>query len=258
MQDYLIDFQIFQTNINCRKRIFSNILTSIDRMDHYKQNVGVYKLAYDDNEGIGMVTALVLQLIQFSTDLPGKLSNNGKQEANMRQNDCNKTEEEIMENWGTTVSLAEKFLQNFYDKYQDREVEIDGPVMLVDFENLSPPEDRSKLYKKMFPSPLADRTGIRQLFENFVNDLWKTVNLPEWPASEFLLNLLSAMLVKHISNKSTEHSMRIVSLKYLGTIAARMRKLTIESGYYKKPSLDKLINVVRGKLDDQVPADHIQ
>ena len=40
-----------------------------------------------------------------------------------------------------------------------------------------------------------DEDDFRPLFENFVQDLLTTLNLPEWPASEVLLTLLGMLLV---------------------------------------------------------------
>ena len=40
-----------------------------------------------------------------------------------------------------------------------------------------------------------DEDDFRPLFENFVQDLLTTLNLPEWPASEVLLALLGILLV---------------------------------------------------------------
>ena len=40
-----------------------------------------------------------------------------------------------------------------------------------------------------------DEDDFRPLFENFVQDLLTTLNLPEWPASEVLLTLLGILLV---------------------------------------------------------------
>ena len=41
-----------------------------------------------------------------------------------------------------------------------------------------------------------DEDDYRPLFENFVQDLLSTLNLPEWPASEALLTLLARLLVR--------------------------------------------------------------
>ena len=40
-----------------------------------------------------------------------------------------------------------------------------------------------------------DEDDFRPLFDNFVQDLLTTLNLPEWPASELLLTLLGMLLV---------------------------------------------------------------
>lgn len=40
-----------------------------------------------------------------------------------------------------------------------------------------------------------DEEDFRPLFENFVQDLLSTLNLPEWPSSEVLLTLLGMLLV---------------------------------------------------------------
>uniref|UniRef100_A0A671KB38 Nipped-B protein n=1 Tax=Sinocyclocheilus anshuiensis TaxID=1608454 RepID=A0A671KB38_9TELE len=69
----------------------------------------------------------------------------------------------------------------------------------------------------------------RPLFENFVQDLLSTVNKPEWPASELLLSLLGRLLVHQFSNKQTEMALRVASLDYLGTVAARLRKDSVTS-----------------------------
>lgn len=44
-----------------------------------------------------------------------------------------------------------------------------------------------------------DEDDFRPLFENFVQDLLTTLNLPEWPASEVLLTLLGMLLVSRYS-----------------------------------------------------------
>uniref|UniRef100_A0A671SA66 Nipped-B protein n=1 Tax=Sinocyclocheilus anshuiensis TaxID=1608454 RepID=A0A671SA66_9TELE len=63
----------------------------------------------------------------------------------------------------------------------------------------------------------------RPLFENFVQDLLSTVNKPDWPAAELLLSLLGRL------NKQTEMALRVASLDYLGTVAARLRKDAVTS-----------------------------
>ncbi|CAF3680836.1 unnamed protein product [Rotaria sordida] len=68
----------------------------------------------------------------------------------------------------------------------------------------------------------------RIIFENFLADLLTTANRPEWPASEILLTLLSRILMKNFSNQSLSIQIRLQSLEYLGSVAAQLRKDTIE------------------------------
>ncbi|CAF4446676.1 unnamed protein product, partial [Rotaria sp. Silwood2] len=68
----------------------------------------------------------------------------------------------------------------------------------------------------------------RIIFENFLADLLTTANRPEWPSSEILLTLLSRILMKNFSNQSLPIQTRLQSLEYLGSVAAQLRKDTIE------------------------------
>eukprot|EP00062_Callorhinchus_milii_P027175 gi/632990162/ref/XP_007884036.1/ PREDICTED: nipped-B-like protein [Callorhinchus milii] len=90
----------------------------------------------------------------------------------------------------------------------------------------------------------------RPLFENFVQDLLSTVNKPEWPAAELLLSLLGRLLVHQFSNKSTEMALRVASLDYLGTVAARLRKDAV-SCKMDRESIDRILKQVAG-IEDEV------
>lgn len=68
----------------------------------------------------------------------------------------------------------------------------------------------------------------RIIFENFLDDLLATANRPEWPASEILLTFLSRILMKNFSNQSMPIQVRLQSLEYLGSVAAQLRKDSIE------------------------------
>lgn len=90
----------------------------------------------------------------------------------------------------------------------------------------------------------SGETDFRPLFENFIYDLLTTVNKPEWPASELLLSQLGTLLVKYMSDKTIEQAIRVVSLEYLGIVAARLRKDTVESRC-KVNTMDALIKCIK-------------
>lgn len=164
-----------------------------------------------------MITALILQLIQCSTVLPDSLtSRNAK--INKRKSTAVAADTDlrvdsdlvILEKCETAFSIGGNFLTVFLNKCKSR----------------------------------SSETDFRPLFENFIHDLLTTVNKPEWPASELLLSLLGTLLVKYMADKSIEQSIRVVSLEYLGIVAARLRKDTVESRC-KVNTMDALIKCIK-------------
>uniref|UniRef100_A0A182QZC9 Nipped-B protein n=1 Tax=Anopheles farauti TaxID=69004 RepID=A0A182QZC9_9DIPT len=191
-----------------RRNIVSDILTSFDRLPHSKRNLRPYKLV-NNGGNIQMMTALVLQLIQSSVILPDTLGTpeNGP---NAASGGGKSTDLFIFGKYNTALSIGGNFLTTFLDKCKSR----------------------------------SNETDFRPLFENFIHDLLTTVNKPEWPAAELLLSLLGTMLVKKMSDKGVEQSIRVVSLEYLGIVAARLRKDTVESRC-KVKTMDTLIRYIK-------------
>lgn len=154
---------------------------------------------------IQMVTALVLQLIQCATILPDALCvTDSSKNVQINDNDISEsssrlkkpnTDVVVLKKYEVAISIGGNFLTTFLNKCKTR----------------------------------SNETDFRPLFENFIHDLLSTVNKPEWPASELLLSLLGTMLVRYVSDKSIEQSIRLVSLDYLGIVASRLRKDTVES-----------------------------
>lgn len=160
-----------------------------------------------------MITALVLQLIQSSTVLSDTLCDTGKYRKKINQGDMDaKFDKDVIvkEKHDIALSIGGNFLTTFLDKCKTR----------------------------------SSETDFRPLFENFIADLLTTVNRPEWPASELLLSLLGTLLVKYMSDKTMDQSIRVVSLEYLGIVAARLRKDTVESRC-KVDTMDQLIKCIK-------------
>ncbi|XP_058453051.1 nipped-B protein [Malaya genurostris] len=207
-----------------RRNIVADILSSIDRLPHSKRNLRPYKLV--NNAGnIQMMTALVLQLIQCAVILPESFGDNNPKKANndavINSSNPKSVDLFIIGKYDTALSIGGNFLATFLDKCKSR----------------------------------SSETDFRPLFENFIHDLLTTVNKPEWPASELLLSLLGTMLVKKMSDKGVEQSIRVVSLEYLGIVAARLRKDTVESRC-KVRTMDSLIKYI--KIEQEKEGDEYQ
>ncbi|EMP30281.1 Nipped-B-like protein, partial [Chelonia mydas] len=161
---------------------------------------------------IQMVTALVLQLIQCVVHLPSvEKDSNSEEESNK------KVDQDVLitNSYETAMRTAQNFLSIFLKKCGSKQGEED----------------------------------YRPLFENFVQDLLSTVNKPEWPAAELLLSLLGRLLVHQFSNKSTEMALRVASLDYLGTVAARLRKDAVTSKM-DQGSIARILKQVSGGEDE--------
>ncbi|XP_055682843.1 nipped-B protein isoform X1 [Lutzomyia longipalpis] len=196
-----------------RNNILGDILTSLDRLHGSKKMLRPYKLA-NNGGNIQMVTALVLQLIQCSVVLPDSMceGTNHKKRHNSSGDQKPRADKDLFvsEKYETAKCIGGNFLQTFLSKCK----------------------------------PRSGETDFRPLFENFIQDLLTTVNKPEWPAAELLLSLLGRLLYRNMSDKSVEQSIRLVSLEYLGLVAARLRKDTVESRC-KVSTMDQLIKYIK-------------
>ncbi|KAE8636479.1 hypothetical protein XENTR_v10003008 [Xenopus tropicalis] len=177
-----------------RQLILEELFTSLARLPTSKRSLRNFRLNSSDDDGeamyIQMVTALVLQLIQCVVHLPSD-RDHAEEESNKKIDQ----DVFITNSYETAMRTAQNFLSIFLKKCGSKQGEED----------------------------------YRPLFENFVQDLLSTVNKPEWPAAELLLSLLGRLLVHQFSNKSTEMALRVASLDYLGTVAARLRKDAVTS-----------------------------
>ncbi|XP_062870661.1 nipped-B-like protein B isoform X2 [Trichomycterus rosablanca] len=198
-----------------RQLILEEIFTSLARLPTSKRSLRNFRLNSSDVDGepmyIQMVTALVLQLIQCVVHLPTeKDSTDDEYEKKVDQDVL------ITNSYETAMRTAQNFLSVFLKKCGSKQGEED----------------------------------YRPLFENFVQDLLSTVNKPEWPAAELLLSLLGRLLVHQFSNKQTEMALRVASLDYLGTVAARLRKDAVTSKM-DQSSIDRILKEATGNDETQ-------
>ncbi|XP_048450258.1 nipped-B-like protein B [Rhincodon typus] len=201
-----------------RQLILEEMFASLAKLPTSKRSLRNFRLNSSDMDGeplfIQMVTALVLQLIQCVVHLPTT-----EKDSNTVDDDGDKKVDQdvlITNSYETAMRTAQNFLSVFLKKCGSKQGEED----------------------------------YRPLFENFVQDLLSTVNKPEWPAAELLLSLLGRLLVHQFSNKSTEMALRVASLDYLGTVAARLRKDAV-SCKMDRESIDRILKQVSG-IEDEV------
>ncbi|XP_041977480.1 nipped-B protein [Aricia agestis] len=195
-----------------RRLLLEDILASIARIPSSKHNLRSFQLNSDQH--IQMLTALVLQLVQCVVTLPETLCKSKEKEKDVDNENKKHVDKDllIISKYEAAISVGGTFLTSFLNKCRSRSEEVD----------------------------------FRPLFENFVHDLLTTVNKPEWPATELLLSLLGTMLVKYMSDKSMEMSVRVASLEYLGLVAARLRRDSVTSRA-KLATMDAVMRDIRAE-----------
>uniref|UniRef100_A0A671PY22 Nipped-B protein n=1 Tax=Sinocyclocheilus anshuiensis TaxID=1608454 RepID=A0A671PY22_9TELE len=175
-----------------RQLILEEIFTSLARLPTSKRSLRNFRLNSSDAEGEPIFIQMVSALVLQLIQCVVHLPSEKDSE-----DDHKKVDDDVFitNSYETARRTAQNFLSVFLKKCGSKQGEED----------------------------------YRPLFENFVQDLLSTVNKPDWPASELLLSLLGRLLVHQFSNKQTEMALRVASLDYLGTVAARLRKDAVTS-----------------------------
>jgi cohesin loading factor subunit SCC2 len=202
---------IFSKYEKHRQLIFDDILSSLAKLHSNKRNLRSYKCL--NNEMIQMVSALSLQLIQCEVSCLNETTkfvedtNNNDNQQNLATISFEEKETFLINTYENSSLTAKKFLSVFFHKCKSKQNEFD----------------------------------FRPIFDNFIQDLLITVNKPEWPASELILNMLGVILVNQINYEQNDVASRVNSLEYLGQIVSTLRKDALET--HKNP--DKLKNVFK-------------
>ncbi len=188
--------------------MFDDIFASLIKLHPTKRNSRAFKCF--DGDSIQIFSALILQLLQSEVSTLDFFNR-----IDSRQSDISFEEKEthLINTFESSCQTAKKFLSMFFSKCKTKQADFD----------------------------------FRPLFENFIQDMLVTVNKPEWPVAETVLNLLGIILVSQIQNDQSDVSSRVNSLEYLGQIVSQLRKDSLE--YQKQP--EKIINLL-DKLEIKV------
>jgi cohesin loading factor subunit SCC2 len=234
-----------------RQLILDDILSSLVKLHASKRNARSYKCYSGDS--IQMFSALILQLIQCEvTSVEYAQSQNSDMINDMA------TVSEKATN-GQSIADDQHQLQRPQQTNQDVDSSKAKSELALSFEEkesyiMTTYENSSQTAKKFLSvffskckTKQAD-SDFRPIFENFIQDLLITVNKPEWPVSELILNLLGIILCNQIQNEQNDVGSRVNSLEYLGQIVSQLRKDSLE--YQKYP--DKVQQVLSKLLNRQI------
>ncbi|XP_058184765.1 sister chromatid cohesion protein SCC2 isoform X2 [Rhododendron vialii] len=179
---------IFYSYAQHRTYVIDEVLQLLLKLPFSKRIPRTYHLPDEEQRQIQMITALLIQLVHSSANLPEALRQaNGKNlifEASIDSSSPTKCHEAVTE---SCCLFWSKVLQRFAS------------------------------------TKSQDASEVKTMMESLVVDLLTTLNLPEFPASAPILEVLCVLLLQNAGLKSKDIAARSMAIDLLGTIAARLK-----------------------------------
>ncbi|GAB2299288.1 hypothetical protein Dimus_033359 [Dionaea muscipula] len=207
---------IFYLYAEHRSHIVDEVVNILWKLPILKRAIRTYHLLDEEHRQIQMITALLIQLVHHSANLPDALrrlaSGSYLLEAGVDTSTLIKCHEAATE---SCVSFWTRVLQRFTSVKSQ------------------------------------DASELKVIIENLVLDLLTTLNLPEYPGSGLILEVLCVLLLQNAGPKSKDISVRSTAIDILGTIAARLKHdaalCSVENFW--------IVQGLVGKVDESVPRD---
>ncbi|KAG0481395.1 hypothetical protein HPP92_012253 [Vanilla planifolia] len=159
------------------------------KLQFSKRSLRAYHLPDEEHKQIQMVTALLIQLAQCGANLPEAIK---------------------------TASTFDAILSS--------SVDVKCPYKCLSVANTVSCALWTKVIERCTNTKSQDLSESKLILENLVMDLLTTLNLPEYPASASILQVLCVVLLQNAGLKSKDISARCLAVDILGVIAARLKR----------------------------------
>ncbi|XP_060189126.1 sister chromatid cohesion protein SCC2 isoform X1 [Lycium barbarum] len=179
---------IFYAYTQHRAYIMDEALQILLKLPSSKRMPRTYPLPDEEQRQIQLITALLIQIVHSSSNLP-----------------------DVLRESINSPSL---------------EVSIDASYPTKSFESVTEACCLfwSRVLQRLTNTKNQEAAELKTMIENLVIDLLTTLNLPEYPASAPLLEVLCVLLLQNAGLKSKDVSVRSMAIDLLGTIAARLKQ----------------------------------
>ncbi|PIA63024.1 hypothetical protein AQUCO_00200800v1, partial [Aquilegia coerulea] len=175
---------VFSSYMEHRSFVIDETVQLLWKLPFAKRALRAYYLPDEEQRQVQMVTALLIQLVQCSTKFPETLSGSSIVEVSVDPSYPTKCNEAATEGCSRFWKLV---------------------------------------LQRLTAVKTQDMSEMKVIIENLVADLLTTLNLPEYPASAHILEVLCVMLLQNAGLKSKDISTRAWAIDLLGTIAARLK-----------------------------------
>ncbi|KAI3452230.1 hypothetical protein Pfo_008895 [Paulownia fortunei] len=178
---------IYYTYTQHRSHMMDETLQILLKLPLSKKVPRTYHLPDEEQRQIQLVTALLIQMIHYSANLP-----------------------EVLRQASGNPSL-------------DVSIDADYPSKCHEAVTESCCLFWSRVLQRYTSTKNQDASELKAIMENLVMDLLSTLNLPEYPASAPILEVLCVLLLQNAGLKSKDIAARTMAIDLLGTIAARLK-----------------------------------
>ncbi|KAB2011309.1 hypothetical protein ES319_D09G010600v1 [Gossypium barbadense] len=179
---------IFYSYTQHRTYIIDEMVQLLWKLPVSKRALRAYHLPDEEQRQIQMITALLIQLVHSSANLPEAL----------KQTSIGSP---ILE-----VSVDAGYLTKCHESVQDTCCHF-----------------WTRVLQRLASVKTQEASELKLMIENLVTDLLTTLNLPEYPAAAPILEVLCVLLLQNAGLKSKDTSVRAMAIDLLGTIAARLK-----------------------------------
>ncbi|PIN06625.1 Sister chromatid cohesion protein SCC2/Nipped-B [Handroanthus impetiginosus] len=178
---------IYYTYTQHRPYMMDETLQILLKLPLTKRVPRTYHLPEEEQRQIQLVTDLLIQMIHYSANLPEVL----------RQSSGNSS---------LDVSIDADY------PYKCHEAVTESCCLFW-----------TRVLQRYTSTKNQDASELKAIMENLVMDLLSTLNLPEYPASAPILEVLCVLLLQNAGLKSKDIAARTMAIELLGTIAARLK-----------------------------------
>lgn len=171
-----------------RSFLIDETIQLLRKLQCSKRALRAYHLPDEEQKQIQMITALLIQLVQFSANLPESFK--------------------TISNWNDIV---------------DSSIDASYPTKCHEAATEACCLFWTSVLQRFTKAKAQDASESKMILENLVMDLLTTLNLPEYPASAPILEVLCVLLLQNAGLKSKDIAARCVAIDLLGVIAARLK-----------------------------------
>ncbi|KAJ8557203.1 hypothetical protein K7X08_002828 [Anisodus acutangulus] len=179
---------IFYAYTQHRAYIMDEALQILLKLPSSKRTPRTYPLPDEEQRQIQLISALLIQIVHSSSNLPDVLR-------------------ESSDSPSLEVSIDASYPTKFFES-------VTEACCLF----------WSRVLQRLTNTKNQEAAELKTMIENLVIDLLTTLNLPEYPASAPLLEVLCVLLLQNAGLKSKDVSVRSMAIDLLGTIAARLKQ----------------------------------